>query len=353
MKATQKQIARKAGVSQCTVSHVLRGIPHNNVRKETVDKILFLAGDMGYQQRFIPVQNNEKATKNIGYLIIPSTSIQNFVSDPYYARFVSGLSCSSEQNKFNLVIYNNYSHLMQSVLNNQVEGVIVESSLTAEEAKILAKRVPAVFLNWRNQEMTIDSVMPDNTGGIKKAVFRLFSLGHRNIAFFGMRPFELHAEERLAGYRTGLKKCGLDEIPEYIQLPEAKRKCVEEIEEYAIQTLQIWLSLKNKPTALIAMGDMCALPLIRMAHKMEMQMPEELSIIGFDNRISCRYSTPSLSSIEQPMEKMAKKAMSLLLERINDPDKPIENVVFDVELIERESICEKKRKKNKEYSMHV
>jgi len=323
---------------------VLRGIHNNNVSKETVEKILLLAGNMGYQQRFIPIKNTENSTKNIGYLILSSTRIQDFITDPYYARFVSGLTRYSEKNNCHIVIYNKYSHLIQSVLNKQVEGVIVESPLTREEAKILGQRIPAVFLNWKNQEMTLDSVMPDNAGGIKKAVLRLFSMGHRNIAFFGTRPLELHAQERMKGYCDGLKECGLDVLPEYMQLPEVKKRSVEETEEFAMQTLKTWMSLRNKPTALITMGDMCALPFIRMAHKAGIRLPEELSIIGFDNRISCRYSTPSLSSIEQPMEEMAKKTMVLLLERINNPDKPIESVVLDVELIERESICENRKR---------
>ena len=91
---------------------------------------------------------------------------------------------------------------------------------------------------------------------------------------------------------------------------------------------------------MISMSDNSALSLMRMAHKLGIRLPEELSIIGFDNRVSCRYSVPSLSSIEQPMEEMAKKSMTLLFERISNPDKSIESVVFDVELIERESVCE-------------
>jgi LacI family transcriptional regulator len=86
------------------------------------------------------------------------------------------------------------------------------------------------------------------------------------------------------------------------------------------------------------------LSFIRVAHKSGIRIPEEFSITGFDNRVSCLYSSPSLTSIEQPMEEMAEKAMTLLHERIKKPYKPIENVVINVELIERESICENRRK---------
>ncbi|MBN1445283.1 MAG: LacI family DNA-binding transcriptional regulator [Candidatus Omnitrophica bacterium] len=345
MNITQKTIAKKAKVSQATVSLVLNGLSDTAIPKETARKVLAAAGKLGYRRRAIPLNKNGSSTKNIGYLISSnSTSIQDFLANPYYARFVSGLTHYSEKNKYRLIMYNKFSLVMQSVLDNQTEGLIVEADLSPQDARMLGKRIPAVFLNWKNADMTLDSVMPDNTGGVKKAVVRLYALGHRNIAFFGMESTSLHAEQRIRGYLEGLKECGLEEIPDYLQLPKPRKKGMEEMEVCANITLKTLMSLENKPTALIAMNDNCALPLIRMAHKHGMRLPEELSVIGFDNRISCRYSTPSLSSIEQPMEEMAKKAMILLLERIENPDKPIESVVFDVELIERESVCENKKK---------
>jgi LacI family transcriptional regulator len=340
MKTTQKEIAKRTGVSQCTVSHVLRGINNNNVRRETVEKILFVAGDMGYKKRFVPA---EGSTKNIGYLI-PQKSIQGFITDPYYARFVSGLTDYSRDHNYSLGIYNDYAHLMQAVLNSKIEGLVVESQLSAEETKTIAKHIPVVLLNWNDPAVDVDSVVPNNAGGIEKAVMRLFALGHRNIAFFSMRPFSINAEERLKGYYDGLKGCGLEAVPEYVHLPEAKRRGMKEIEEYAMQALRFWRGLGDKPTALVTAGDGYALSFIRVAHKSGIRIPEEFSITGFDNRVSCLYSSPSLTSIEQPMEEMAEKAMTLLHERIKKPYKPIENVVINVELIERESICENRRK---------
>jgi len=339
MNVTQKTIAKKARVSQSTVSLVLNGLANDTIPEETSRKVLAAAGKLGYQRRTILLKKNGSSTKNIGYFI-SSKRVQNFITDPYYARFVSGLTQYSEQNNYHLAIYNTYSQVMQSVLNNLVEGLVVEMGLTSGEAEVLGKRIPAVYLNWKNPEMTMDSVMPDNTGGVRKAVLRLFLLGHRNIAFFGQRSFNIHAEERIRGYYEGLKECGLESEPEYMQLMTVRKGGVGEIEEFALEVLKGWFSLKSRPTAMISMSDNSALSLMRMAHKLGIRLPEELSIIGFDNRVSCRYSVPSLSSIEQPMEEMAKKSMTLLFERINNPDKPIESVVFDVELIERESICE-------------
>lgn len=342
MKTTQKEIAKKVGVSQSTVSYVLSGSATNNISRETKEKILFLAGEMHYQKRFVPARNNRRSTNNIGYFI-PPLKIEHFADDPYYTRFLSGLTHHAENDNFHIVMYNKYSHLLQAILDNVIDGVIVEARIGDKEAEYLKSRIPSVLLNWKTVKVLLDSVMPDNVGGIKKTVFHLFSLGHRNIAFFGSEPLYLHSKERVTGYIEGIRECGLEMHPEYMRLPEIKRGgTAEEIEELSAQALQFWRSLKNRPTAVVVIGDTYALPFLKTANRLNFKLPEELSITGFDNRTSCIYSSPSLTSIEQPMEEMAKKSLVLLSERMNNPDKPIENVILDVELIKRESTCENK-----------
>ena len=340
MKTTQKEIARKAGVSQCTVSNVFRGVPNNNVSKSTLQTVLSLAKQMGYQQRFVPVENTKNKTRTIGHYF---SHIDTFFTSPYYARFLTGVTDCAKQNNYNITIFNSYDRLMQTILRNHLDGVILESRGPVEEIRTIAKSIPAVFLNYRNNDIAVDSVMPDNAGGIREAVARLFSLGHRKIAFFSMNPFNLHTEERFKGYCEGMKKCGMEIFPEHTCLPETRKKTVEEIEEAAVKALTSWQKMENKPTALIATGDGYALSFFHAAHRLGIRLPEELSIVGFGNRIPDCYSIPTLSSIEQPMEDMAKKAMALLLERIANPGKPVENIVLGTRLIERESICENRR----------
>jgi LacI family transcriptional regulator len=339
MNITQKAIAKKTKVSQSTVSLVLNGCSDGSISAATVKKVLAAAGSLGYHRRAVPLRGNSSTAKHIGHFI-EQKSIEDFTSDPYYARFLSGLTMYSTDKNYNLVIYNNYQKLMGAIHNGQVDGLIIESKISEEEAHLFRKLIPAVLLNWRVKQENLDSVMPDNRGGVKKAILRLFSLGHRNIAFFGMKPFGIHGEERLKGYFEGLKECGLQSFTEYLQLHEAREKTVAEIEESAQRALKILTALKNRPTALIAVSDNSAIEIISQAHKFGISLPDELSIIGFDNRLYCRYITPTLSSIEQPIEEMGKKAILLLFERIASPDKPVENVVFGTNLIERDSICE-------------
>ncbi|MCX7917307.1 MAG: substrate-binding domain-containing protein [bacterium] len=204
----------------------------------------------------------------------------------------------------------------------------------------MKEKIPIVFLNYRSEKVSCDYVMPDNKGGIIKAIGYLYNKGHRKISLFGMKPLGIHQKERLEGYIEGLKIFGLEIKEEYINLPERKIGGTEEINEYARQTLKNWFSMKERPTAVITFGDIYALSLIGESAKIGIKVPDELSIIGFDNIINCLYSNPTLTSIEQPLEEMGKKAVELLIERIKNPDKKIEKIIFDVEIIERESVKE-------------
>ncbi len=343
VKITQKVVAEKAGVSQCTVSYVLNGLADNSIPEETIKKVLTAAEEMGYKKRSAHHRRVKNSTKNIACLLPVSTE-ENSEVRQYYSRFMSGIVPSAEKSNYYVIVYENYSYLMQAILSNLIDGLIIDANPDEIDLGYIRSCVPTVLLNCRAGRIPMDSVMPDNKKGIKKAVSRLYSLGHRRIALFGMKPMTIHTEERFEGYREGLREFGLKAIDEYIQIPMAEKKTVEEGDECALETLKYWLKLKNKPTAIVTFGDCYALSLIKAAGKMNLRLPEDLSITGFDNIISCRYSVPTLSSIEQPMEEMGKKALMLLSERMNNPGKLVENVTLDTELIERESICENREK---------
>jgi LacI family transcriptional regulator len=346
MKITQKTIAQKAGVSQSTVSLVLNGLSDNNIPAGTVKKVLNTAERMGYRRRAVPLKKDGNHIKNIGYFDFMYDE-QDFTEKQYFPRFVSEIMSVAEKKKYHIAVYKNYSYLMQAVFNNLLDGVVITEWLTEREIKTIKTHIPAVYLNCQIKTVPLDSVMPDNKNGIKKAVSRLYSLGHRNIALFGMKPLHLHSEERMQGYLDAMNEYRLKIREEYIRIPTAKKTGdVREVTDRALQTLKFWHTLKNIPTAVVTFGDCYALSLIKTAGNINLHLPRELSVIGFDNRAYCRYSTPSLSSIEQPMEAMAEKAMNLLSERMANPGKPVENVVFDVELIERESICPNNKKRD-------
>jgi len=333
-KITQKEIAKRVGVSQTTVSAVLNKNENFKISEDIKNKILKIAHETGYWQFF-----NKRKTRsgNIAYLI-PSYATLPLL-DPYFNRFYKGIADVIYEKRFNLVLYhlNEKEILFRNDIFENVDGFIIEEKINDEIVKKIKEIKPVVFLNYTS-EISVDSVMPDNKGGIIKAVKYLYEKGHRKIGFYGMRPFSIHQYERFDGYKEGLKISGIGYNEEYVILPERKMGGFDELDYYSNQAIKKWMNLKNKPTGIITLGDVYALSLIKQADKFGLKIPDDLSIIGFDNTIQCELIHPSLTSINQPMEEMGKRAVELLLERIKNPDKKIEKVRFDLEIVERESV---------------
>ncbi len=332
MSITQEKIARKLGVSQSSVSIVLNR-KGNLLSPKTHDRILRTAEVMGYSKKRFSSLPGMK-TGNVAFLVRGI--------DTYYARFLQGITHEAQRNGCTVTIYTMQqdSAMVADIIFHQrkLDGLILQELLSPDTVERLKRHLPVVLLNRRLPQVSIDSVMPDNAGGIEKAVRHLFSLGHRRIAFFGTTPLDLHGEERMRGYYDGLRSCELESAPSFVQLIPARTGSVEETEKIAGRVLATWRKLPERPTAAVAIGDVWALPLIKAAHRLGVSVPAEMSIVGFSNIYACVHSHPSLSSIEQPMEDMGKKAFSLLVERIQSPDRPIQQIILDTELICRESI---------------
>ncbi len=337
---TQSKIAREVGVSQTTVSFVLSGKEKElSVSEETKELILSKAKELGY---FKKKKLNRKKTGNIGYIIPPRINL----SDPYYHRFFVGIEETSKKLGKNVIVETWEKSLPPLLWNNKIDGVILEAGVREEEAMQVLNYVPVVLLNYALDNTICDMVMPDNRGGIRQAVSYLYELGHRRIGFFALispeglaAPSSIHVRERLEGYYQALGFYRLPINEEHVYLPPAKVGGVKEIENYAHQILKKWKSSANPPTAVITTGDTYGISLIKVAISLGIQVPQELSIVGFDNTIACHYISPTLSSIEQSMEEMGRLSVELLEKRIEDGDSTIfKRITCGTKLIVRESV---------------
>lgn len=335
-KITQKVIAERVGVSQATVSMVLNGKESSGISPETVKKILKVAKELNYTPKYILAEQNRK-TGNIAYLV--HMPVSSFLSSSYYHRFFKGIREETEKNNYDffLVRLRKDDFFPNVLRRKKVDGIIVEARVSKEWINEVKKMLPVVLLNYTVERTEVDTVMPDNKGGIKKAIERLYELGHRRIGLFGLKPLYVHTEERLQGYIEGIREYGLPEKEEYIVLPERKEGTEEETEKMAEKALNDWKKLFSPPTAVVTFGDTYAVPLLKMAKKLKIYVPDDLSIVGYDNTEICRYTEPPLTSVNQPMEEMGRKACQLLFERIENPDLPARKLIFDVEIVERGS----------------
>ncbi len=337
-KITQKEIAKRVGVSQTTVSLVLNGNDSIKISDDVKNKILKIVNETGYWKN-----KRRSNTGQIAYFVPSYATLPT--SDPYFYRFYAGILDVIREKKINLVLYHLKEEelLFRREIFENVDGIIIEEMIEDEIIERLKEIKPIVFLNYTS-DISVDSVMPDNKGGIIKAVEYLYEKGHTRIGFYGMKPFKIHQEERFEGYKNGLKIFGLDYRDEYVFLPERKIGGYEELDNYSKETIKKLINLKERPTAIITLGDVYALSLIKQAGKLGMKLPEDLSIIGFDNTNQCELVHPTLTSVNQPMEDMGKRAVELLIDRINNPFKKVEKIRFEVEIVKRESVFEIKRR---------
>lgn len=339
-----RKIAKELDVSHTTVSLVLNGPDTNHVSKEKREKILDYVKNVGYR---IPAKKKE--TGNIGFLIIPPFDVY----DLYYHRFFGGVEEATIKFGKNIIVETWRDSSSPLFWNNKVDGVIiVEPWLSGEEEEIKAiqKYVPVVLLNWSTEAVICDMVVPDNTGGMREAFAYLYKLGHRRIGFFSLVPCAGlsstgRIEERLQGYYLGLEDYKLPLNKEYLQLPTCKTKGIREVEEQVLRTLQSWKSLPHPPSAVLTYNDIYGVSFIKMAPSAGVRIPEDLSVIGFDNIIACHYVSPPLSSVNQAMEEMGRLGVELLEKRIKEEKAtPFKKITCGTELVVRESIGEVKKR---------
>jgi DNA-binding LacI/PurR family transcriptional regulator len=216
----------------------------------------------------------------------------------------------------------------------------VRSGEAFEYLKRHSENLRMVFLNCASPSLICDTVMPDNRGGIFKAVTYLAELGHRNIAFLGAHPkcspYSCNYLERSHAFNEACESFNLKSETAKITrdvLPDDFTYC--KIGEF----LRGWLHLKQSPTAVITVNHLYAKMLLRHAIELGIKVSDELSIIGGDNKAEETLPEASLSTLEQDTMFMGSMAAELLLQRISNPERPKIRMNCDMNLVVRKSVA--------------
>ncbi len=329
MKVTQKQIARKLGVSQSTVSVVLSGRRDIDIPESTRGRVLKAVTKLNYRY---PRSSSFRKTGNLGFLLPPWKNVR----DQFYHRFLVGVQREAKESGRHVIVttFEESTQVPDIVQLGKVDGLIVVSMVDRRWLEQTKARTPVVLLNACTEDGAVDSVMPDNEGGVRQIVDHLYSLGHRRIAFFAVGPVRYHFLERFEGYAEGLKEHGLKCPPDYIRMPKTVLDNMEELEGFVRESLDFWLSLDRPPTAVVTANDLYGLSVLKVAGQLGVRVPEVLSVSGFDNTIDCRRVHPTLTSVNQPMEQMGAEAVRLLLYRITETGgRPFKCIRYQTELV--------------------
>lgn len=303
--ASIKDIARAAKVSHSTVSRALRNSPL--ISPQTAESIRRIAQKLGYRPSAAARSLVTDRTYTVGVVVTN-------ISDPFVAGVVRGIEDAASEQGFSVFLANSNAdpdqeiRVVRSFEERRVDGIVVTSSrVGALYVPLLTRRqIPIVLLNNQHPSEFAHSVMIDNAQGSLEATRHLIELGHRRVAYLGDRYGHQSDTERLEGYRAALALAKVRFDPRLVVHGDGKP-------EGAAPAIEQLLALSRRPTAVLCYNDMSALGAMHGIRSAGLRVPDDISIVGFDDLYISQYLDPPLTTIRQPMRQMGRLAMETLI----------------------------------------
>ncbi|EOQ8222646.1 DNA-binding transcriptional regulator CytR [Escherichia coli] len=327
--ATMKDVALKAKVSTATVSRALMN--PDKVSQATRNRVEKAAREVGYLPQ--PMGRNVKRNESRTILVIVPD-----ICDPFFSEIIRGIEVTAANHGY-LVLIGDCAHQNQQektfidlIITKQIDGMLLLGSRLPFDASIEEQRnlPPMVMANEFAPELELPTVHIDNLTAAFDAVNNLYEQGHKRIGCIA-GPEEMPlCHYRLQGYVQALRRCGIMVDPQYI----ARGDFTFEAGSKAMQQL---LDLPQPPTAVFCHSDVMALGALSQAKRQGLKVPEDLSIIGFDNIDLTQFCDPPLTTIAQPRYEIGREAMLLLLDQMQGQHVGSGSRLMDCELIIRGS----------------
>ncbi len=319
---TSHDVARRAGVSQPTVSRALRDDP--SVSAETRRTVRQAADDLGY---ILSVRGRSLSTRATGQIGIVVSDLGN----PFYLQvldtFHQALS-AVDRRMLVLTPDGDDQALLSRLLDGSMDGAILTTTVLASAvpAALVRRHFPFALLNRTVDDAPCDTCVVDNVAGARLAGEALVRLGHREIgALFGPQTTST-GRDREAGFRAVLDEAG-------IALPDTRVRSGPF--DFAYGHAGVGELLASAPTAIFCANDVVALGAFNALRAAGVRVPEDLTLIGFDDISVAAWEVFQLTTVRQDIDRMVQTAADLLLERIDAPGRPLEQVVLEPILVER------------------
>ncbi len=331
-----QDIARAAGVSHGTVSRALHDNPL--ISADVRDRIRQLAQEMGYTPNAVAQSLKQQRTHTIGLVV---TSI----ADPFVGTVVRGIEEVAQEAHMSVFLSMSYNDpqreisVIETFQQRRVDGIIsAAAQLSGRHGPRLARiAVPTVLINQQAETDSglLHSVNVDDYSGARLAVEHLVGLGHRRIGYIGAGNRARSNRRRLAGYRDALDAAGIEPDPAWVRIADPGHKFhTEDVGDGRAFVVEL---LKAGSTAVFCYNDMIAVGALLACRERGVAVPEELSVVGFDDIEAAEYVSPPLTTVRQPMLLLGRLAMEMLMELLNG--RPVENHVLAAELVPRASTC--------------
>lgn len=339
-KATIKEIAKRAGTSIATVSRVLRKVDHP-VKQELREQVLAAAKELNYSPNLIGRFLKNSSSNDIG-VIIPT------ISNPFYSLLILGIEEVFDRYGYNMLLCNSFRNekkemnYVELLRQKQVKGLIITS--ISSDRVYLQKQINAglriVTLDQSVEQLNCSKVVVDYELGSMMAMKHLLAYGHRKIGFISA-PLSIISRKLIySGYIKSLQESQIGIKNEWLYITNHETETNGEFYEFenGKNLARRLANTKDRPTALLVINDMTAYGLMHELAYQGIRVPEEMSIVSFDNIFFSQVTNPPLSTIGYSTYEMGRLAAECLIKSMNDDDSVFENIVIKPKLVERESV---------------
>ncbi len=322
-----KQLAAHLGLNPATVSVVLNDVPGRSIPQATRDRIKAAAKEMNYQPSLLARSLRNRKTLTIG-ILVPE------LGDGYHTQVMSGIGDQLiKAGYFYFTAHHRHQeHLIEDYtrmfIARGAQGIITIDTLLQHSIPI-----PVVAVAGHRRIEGVTNVVLDHLHAAELALNHLYSLGHRNIAFMHGQPFSSDADERWKSLMAVAAKLGLTVKPELIG--NLDQDIVSP--ELGYPVVQKLLAAKQPFTALVSFNDIAAIGSIRALQDANLRVPQDVSIIGFDDIKAAAYTYPRLTTISQPLAEIGRVATQALLNRLHGTAVPRGEITVQPTLVVRES----------------
>ncbi|MGB1631198.1 MAG: LacI family DNA-binding transcriptional regulator [Acidimicrobiales bacterium] len=302
---TMDTVAERAGVSRALVSLVMNDSPKVSDAKRTA--VLEAAAALGYLPNLHARSLAQQRTKTFGIII-------NDIHNPFFAEVVSGIEAAADEHGFSVLILNGgrdpgrERRAVETHLQFQVEALIlVGTRLDDDELEQASRVAPTVIVASGPDHPGVDTITANDTIGAALAVDHLVALGHTDIVHLDGGD-NISSRPRAAGFARAMRAAGLE--PRVVRAgdgeADAEAAVVQLVEEEAV------------PTAIFAFNDLLAAGVLDVLESAGLRVPDDVSVVGYDNTFIAQLNHMSLTAVDQPRRKMGELAVQTMLERIED-----------------------------------
>ncbi len=340
---TLQDVAKLAGVSVSTVSNVTNGRLFK-LKPEMLERVQKAIDELGYQPnqaaRFLKTGH----TPLIG-LLVPT------ISNPIYGSLAREVEViAQEEYGYRILVGNTYRdptkemHLVRDLLSHGIRGVIIVSPLLEQGhfRQSIKRGLVAVSYDRRSlpgPELEVDYVSMDNSEAACIAVNHLVENGHRRIAYVTASGKTVSRMDKIEGFLAATSKAGVAATSEVIEGKASTKYGDAEMVQLGRTFAEQIAKREDRPTAIVAMNDILAIGLILGLQGFGLKVPQEISIIGFDDMFLSAFVVPGITTVRLPLKEMAKTMVSRIMFRLNNPDEKTKEFTFPPQLVVRGSVA--------------